>query len=92
MLDEALGAAAWVAGQPSLTVRLETDFRLSIPLGTRCLVETKVLSSRHRVTAVEGSLRCAERKVYATARGRFMRLEDSAYQKLFGRPIPPKKP
>lgn len=86
VLDEALGAAAWVAGHPSLTVRLNTEFRLSVPLGTRCLVETRVVSRRHRVMSVEGTLRCAQKKVYASSAGMFMRLDDEAYAKLFGRP------
>ncbi|MBI3565603.1 MAG: hypothetical protein HY079_10440 [Elusimicrobia bacterium] len=92
MLDEALGAAAWVAGHPSLTVRLNTDFRLSVPLGARCLVATRVLKARHGLVTVEGSLRGPEGQVYASADGRFMRLDDAAYAKLFGRPLPPKKP
>jgi len=90
VLDEALGAAAWVAGHPSLTVRLDTEFRLSVPLGTRCLVETRVSASRHRLMDVEGTLRCAEKKVYAAAKGRFMRLDGAAYEELFGRPHPEK--
>lgn len=86
VLDEALGAAAWVAGHPSLTVRLNTDFHLSVPLGARCLVETRVQGERHRVTTVTGTLRGPDGTEYARAEGLFMRLSDQAYAQLFGRP------
>jgi len=92
VLDEALGAACWVAGHPSLTVRLNTDFRLSVPLGSRCLVETRVTSARHRLVASEGSLRGRDGTVYASAEGRFMRLDDAAYARIFGRDAAPKTP
>ncbi len=92
VLDEALGAACWVAGHPSLTVRLNTEFRLSIPLTTRCLVETRVTAARHGLMSASGQVRCAQGKVYASAEGRFMRLDDTAYAKLFGRPATAQKP
>ncbi len=95
VLDEALGAACWVAGHPSLTVRLNTEFRLSLPLTTRCLVETRTTLARHGLMTASGQVRSAEGKVYASAEGRFMRLDDAAHAKLFGRPSAaqdPKKP
>jgi acyl-coenzyme A thioesterase PaaI-like protein len=92
VLDEALGAACWVAGHPSLTVRLSTEFRLSVPLGARCLVETRVTGARHRLVSAEGTLRGRDGTLYASAEGRFMRLDDATYARLFGRPASPKSP
>jgi acyl-coenzyme A thioesterase PaaI-like protein len=92
VLDEALGAACWVAGHPSLTVRLNTDFRRSIPLGARCLVETKVGEARHRLVTATGVLRGADGTVFATAEGRFMRVDDATHARLFGRPTSPQNP
>jgi acyl-coenzyme A thioesterase PaaI-like protein len=92
VLDEAMGAASWVAGKPSLTVKLSTDFRLSIPLRTRLLVETKILSERHRLVFVSATLKDETGKLYAEAEGRFMRLGDDAYLRIFGRPPSPKTP
>jgi acyl-coenzyme A thioesterase PaaI-like protein len=92
VLDEALGAACWVAGHPSLTVRLSTEFRLSVPLKTQCLVETRFTGSRLRLAFAEGSLRGRDGTVYASAEGRFMRLTDAAYERLFGRPAQTKTP
>ncbi len=91
VLDEALGAACWVAGHPSLTVRLTTDFRRSVPLGARALVETRVEPARHRLASASGTLRGPDGTVYAAAEGRFMRLDDAAYARLFGRSKTPEK-
>jgi acyl-coenzyme A thioesterase PaaI-like protein len=92
VLDEALGAACWVAGHPSLTVRLHTNFRLGVPLGTRCLVETTLSGIRHRLATAAGTLRGPDGTVYASAEGRFMKLDDAAHAKLFGRPAASKPP
>lgn len=91
VLDEALGAACWVGGHPSLTVRLNTEFRLSVPLGTRALVETTVPAVRHRLASVSGILRGVDGTVYASADGRFLELTDGQHAKLFGAPAA-KKP
>lgn len=92
VLDEAMGAACWVAGMPSLTVKLSTDFRLSIPLKTRLLVETRLLNQRHRLVFASATLKDESGTLYASAEGRFMRLDDDAYRRIFGRPASPKTP
>lgn len=85
VLDEALGAAAWLAGHPVLTVRLETEFRAAVPVSAHLLVETRILSTRHRLIVVEGSLLGEGGKVYARAKGRFMELDPSAHERIFGK-------
>ena len=80
-LDEALGAAAWVAGFPSLTVHLETAFRKAVPLDARLLAVTRVLAK------VEGELIDSEGTVYAKASGRFMRLDEASQKRIFGRAV-----
>lgn len=53
LLDEAMGAAAWLAGHPVLAANLNIDFRRPVPLG----VEIKVIG---RADSVEG------RKIYTS--------------------------
>ena len=84
-LDEALGAAAWLAGHPVLTVRLETEFRAAVPVSAHLLVETRILSTRHRLIVVEGSLLGEGGKVYARAKGRFLELGAAAHERIFGK-------
>jgi acyl-coenzyme A thioesterase PaaI-like protein len=86
VLDEALGAVAWSDGRPVLTVRLTTEFRKPVPLGARLLVEARLLSERHRVVMLEGELVGADGALYTEAVGHFMRLDDEAQRRVFGRP------
>lgn len=86
-LDEALGAAAWVAGFPSLTVRLEMEFRKSVPLHAQLLVRTRVTVMRSRLAQVEGDIIGEDATVYAAGVGRFMRLDASSQKRMFGKRV-----
>jgi acyl-coenzyme A thioesterase PaaI-like protein len=55
--DEALGGLMHRLRRPAVTVRLETDFRLPVPVGSRLVISA-------RCTGVDG------RKVYGEAEGR----------------------
>ncbi len=87
-LDEALGAAAWNAGHRVLTARLTTEFRRSVPLGAKLLVETRLAGARLRIADLEGRLIDGEGLVYAVAWGRFMEPPPDVAAKLFGKPKP----
>ena len=84
-LDEALGAAAWLAGRPVMTARLTTEFRKGVPLGATMLVETRLIGERHRLVTLEGTLSGPDNLVYAYADGRFMVLGDAAQRRILGR-------
>lgn len=86
VLDEALGAAAWVAGHPVLTVHLETEFRASVPVNAELLVETRITAVRHRVVFVEGGLMGPDGKRYAGATARFLLLDEQARRRILGAP------
>lgn len=55
LLDEGMGAAAWLSGKTVLAAKIEINFREPLPLGT-------VLTMRAEVTRIEG------KKVYASGR------------------------
>ncbi len=44
VLDEALGAAAWVVGHPVVVARLAIDMREMVPIGTDATVEAAVVA------------------------------------------------
>ena len=83
-LDEALGAAAWNAGYRVVTARLTTEFRRGVPLGAELLVETRLLSRRHRLVRLDGRLVGPGGELYAAAEGRFIELDAAAERQLFG--------
>jgi acyl-coenzyme A thioesterase PaaI-like protein len=84
VLDEALGAAAWNAGHHVLTARLTTEFRKSVPVPSRMIVETRIVNVRHRIVFVEGELQGEDGVVYAQADGRFIVLQQADHQRIFG--------
>ena len=55
--DEALGKLMWLLRAPAVTARLETDFLLPVPIGTKLFISA-------RITGQDG------RKVYSVAEGR----------------------
>ena len=85
VLDEALGAAAWLAGHPVLTVRLETEFRAGVPVRAQLHVETRILAVRRRMVFVEGSLLGVDGKFYAGAKGQFLEVNEETQRRIFGR-------
>lgn len=89
-LDEALGAAAWLAGRRVMTARLTTEFRKGTPLGAQLLVVTRIVASRRRLMDLTGELVGADGTVYAAAHGRFMELSEPQLQRIFGRRPAPK--
>jgi acyl-coenzyme A thioesterase PaaI-like protein len=55
LLDEGMGAAAWLSGKTVLAAKIEINFRAPLPLGT-------ILTLRAEVTRIEG------KKIYASGR------------------------
>ena len=85
VLDEALGAAAWMAGHPVLTVRLNTEFRKTIPVHAKLLVEPRITAVRHRLVFVEGSLLGPDGARFASAKAEFLALKEADQKRVFGR-------
>ena len=56
VLDEAMGMAAWLDGHPVVAAALNVQFKMSVPLGTDCIVSTWVLKTEGRKITVQGRL------------------------------------
>jgi acyl-coenzyme A thioesterase PaaI-like protein len=91
-LDEALGAAAWLAGRRCMTARLTTEFRKGTPIGTELLVVTRIVASRRRLIDLTGELLGPTGTVYAAAHGRFMELDEAQQKRILGRSASSKTP
>ena len=76
VLDEAMGAAAWAGGHPSIAARIEVDFRLPVPLGIDALVEMTVERVEGRKITTRARLLDADGRVLAESSGLFVRLSD----------------
>jgi len=85
VLDEAMGAAAWMAGHIAVAGRLETDFRAMLPLGTDALLEAYVERREGRKVWTAGTLRGDDGTLYAEARALFVRLDVDRDRALLAR-------
>lgn len=82
VLDEALGAAAWIEGYPVFTVRLNAEFRKSVPIPSELLVETEILRVRHRLVSVRGGLVGPDGTCYAKSDAEYFLLDDATTKRL----------
>ena len=76
VLDEAMGAAAWSGGYPSIAARIEVDFRLPVPLGIDAVVEMEVERVEGRKVTTRARLLDADGRVLAESSGLFVRLSE----------------
>lgn len=77
MMDEALGAAAWVVGIPVVTARLLIKYRNPLNVGTVCEIETRIVKNDRKRVRVLGTLTAKDGPVVAEAEGLYFRLQDS---------------
>lgn len=71
LVDEAMGAAGWLAGYRCLTVHLETDFRRPVALGTAIRVRAWVERSEARKVMARGEILLPDETVAVEGSGIF---------------------
>jgi acyl-coenzyme A thioesterase PaaI-like protein len=74
VLDEAMGAAAWMIGHSVVIVRLDVTFRRALPLGTDATVEVRITRKRGKKIWISGQIMDSDGTVFAEARGLFITL------------------
>lgn len=72
VLDEAMGAAAWFSGYPSVAARLEVDYREMIRLGVDAWFEAAVRSVNGRKIVTEAQLLDDTGALLAKSKGLFV--------------------
>ncbi len=82
VLDEAMGAAAWVAGHLAVAARLDTTFHRMLPLGTDATLEGWVEREDGRKIATAGRLLDAAGEPFASAKGLFIELPPERFRPL----------
>jgi acyl-coenzyme A thioesterase PaaI-like protein len=76
VLDEAMGAAAWLAGHVAVAADLHLKFRQMVPLGTVFMVSTRVTTVDGRKVRTAGTLRSLDGAVtYCEADGLFIEVD-----------------
>lgn len=82
VLDEAMGAAAWMAGHRVVAVRLTSDFRRMLPLGTDAYFEAWVERVDGRKVYARGRLTDEGGEPYAEADALFLELDPARFRAL----------
>jgi len=83
LLDEAMGAAAWLSGHPVLAAELSVSFKRMLPLETPCVVEAEVVEVEDRKVHARAVLSDpAGDIVYCTGRALLIELDEQQLQEL----------
>lgn len=82
VLDEAMGAAAWVAGHIAVAARLDTSFQRMLPLGIDITLEAWVEREEGRKIWTSGRLLDSGGTPFATAEGLFIELPPERFRPL----------
>lgn len=85
VLDEAMGAAAWMEGWVVVAVHLEVDFHRMLPIGTDAWMEARVERVEGRKVLTRGRLHDADGGDYGSATGVFVTLDPERFEELLGR-------
>lgn len=75
VLDEAMGAAAWMIGHTVVIVRLVVSFRRALPLDTLATVEVRITRKKGKRIWIRGHLLAADGTAFAEAHGLFINLD-----------------
>jgi hypothetical protein len=74
VLDEAMGAAAWMVGCPVVARSITTKFLAMLPLQHVVIVETRITHAEGRRVLIEGFIADATGSRFATGFGVFIKL------------------
>jgi acyl-coenzyme A thioesterase PaaI-like protein len=85
VLDEAMGAAAWMDGWVVVAVHLEIDFHRMLPIGTDAWMEARVERVEGRKVLTRGRLHDADGGDFGSAAGVFVTLDPERFEELLGR-------
>jgi len=86
LLDEAMGAAAWMSGHCVVAARLVTESRGMLPLGTVATFEAWVESIDGRKVGTRARLSGADGQAFAVADALFIMLDAAWFAELAQRP------
>jgi acyl-coenzyme A thioesterase PaaI-like protein len=82
VLDEAMGAAAWLEGHLVVAVQLNTSFRTMLPLGTDAYLEAWVEGVDGRKVRAQGRLHTAGGELFAEADGLFLEIDPERFRPM----------
>lgn len=82
MMDEAMGACAWLSGETVLAAKLEVSYRSSVALNKQHTVTAQITRKEKRRIYIKAELSNAEKKVLCKATGVFIRIDMSRFKDI----------
>jgi acyl-coenzyme A thioesterase PaaI-like protein len=84
VLDETMGAVAWLAGHVAVAADLHVEFRRMVPLGTVVLASTWLTTVDGRKVRTAGTLRSLDGAItYCEADGLFIEMDAGRFGDMF---------
>jgi acyl-coenzyme A thioesterase PaaI-like protein len=84
LLDEGMGAAAWLSGKSVLAAKIEINFREPLPLGTVLTVWSEITKIEGRKVFTTGRLESDDGKVFSEGSGLFVVIDTEALLRKAG--------
>ena len=78
LLDEGMGATAWLSGHSVLAAKIEINFRQPLPLGTTVSIWCEITKIEGRKVFTSGRLRGDDGRIYAEGTGLFVVIDAEA--------------
>jgi uncharacterized protein (TIGR00369 family) len=78
LLDEAMSKAVRALGRPSVTAKMEVEYRRPVPSGVQLRLEGRVVSNEGRKHWTEAVIADAEENVLAHGKGLFVEFQPKA--------------
>jgi acyl-coenzyme A thioesterase PaaI-like protein len=85
LLDEGMGAAAWLSGKTVLAAKIEINFREPLPLGTVLTMRAEVTKIDGKKVYASGKLISDDGTVYSEGTGLFVVVDPAALLRKNGR-------
>lgn len=82
MMDEAMGACAWLSGETVLAAKLEVSYRSSVPLNQQHIVKAQITRKEKRRIYIKAELSNAENKLLCKGTGIFIRIDMSRFKDI----------
>ena len=82
VLDEAMGASAWLSGHPCLAASLNVNYRHMVPINSTMRLEARVIEVIDRKVTITAELRDSGGEILADGRGLFIKIERERFAHL----------
>lgn len=82
LLDELMGAVAWMSGHMVVSAELTVRFKQMLPLGTRCLMQAKVTAADGRKVRTAGTIYDEDGTLFCEGEALFITLDPERFGPL----------